>query len=161
MTSFAPPIQNPAIRFNDSVETLLRSKSGEIWTVSPEATVFEAVEQMSHRQVGALPVVSGDELTGMISERDYARKVILQGRNSRDTKVHEIMTGDVHSVTPRHTIDECMRLMTTSRVRHLPVVENGQLKGILSIGDLVNWIISSQEATIVHLHNYIAGSYPG
>jgi predicted transcriptional regulator len=161
MMSFAPPIQNPTLRFGDSVVSLLRAKSGDTWTVSPDATVFEAVEQMSHRQVGALPVVEGTELVGMISERDYARKVILQGRNSRDTQVREIMSGDVHWVTPQHTVDDCMRLMTTSRVRHLPVLENGRIVGILSIGDLVNWIISSQEATILHLHNYISGSYPG
>jgi CBS domain-containing protein len=149
------------IRLDEPVKSVLRQKVRAVWSVSPEAAVYEAIEQMSEKHVGALVVLTGGKLAGIVSERDYARKVILKGRQSRDTKVQEIMSSPVLYVTPEQTIDECMRLMSSRRVRHLPVLEGETVVGMLSIGDLVNWIISSQQQTIRHLQSYIAGSYPG
>lgn len=149
------------IRFEEPVRNLLRQKGHAVWSISPEATVFEAIQLMSDRQVGALVVLSGGHLSGIISERDYARKVILQGRNSREARVREIMTAPVLFVTPVDTIDECMRLMTTRRVRHLPVLEGETVVGMISIGDVLNWILTAQEETIHQLQSYIAGAYPG
>ena len=151
----------PAMKMVDSIETVLRHKGGQVWSVSPTASVYEAIEMMSERHAGALLVITGGVLVGVISERDYARKVILQGKSSRQTEVQEIMTSPVISVTPGHSVDECMRVMTASRIRHLPVVSNDAVVGVISIGDLVNWIISAQEETIHQLHDYIAGKYPG
>ena len=115
---------------------------------------------MSERQVGCLVVLIGGQLAGIVSERDYARKVILKGRSSHETKVREIMTTPALFVTPEKTVAEAMRIMTGRRVRHLPVLEGDNIVGMLSIGDLVNWVISAQQQTIRHLHNYIAGNYP-
>ena len=145
----------------DSIRFILEHKGRAVWSLSPEASVYEAIQMMSEKQVGALLVMSSHHLVGFISERDYARKVILQGRSSRDTLVSEIMSSPVTTVSPGQTIDECMRLMTANRIRHLPVMEHGRVTGIVSIGDLVRWIISSQEETIHQLHSYIAGAYPG
>ncbi len=145
----------------DSIRFILEHKSSDVWSLPPEASVYEAIQMMSEKQVGALLVMSGHHLVGFISERDYARKVILQGRSSRDTFVSDIMSSPVTTVSPAQTIDECMRLMTANRIRHLPVMEHGRVSGIVSIGDLVRWIISSQEETIHQLHSYIAGAYPG
>jgi CBS domain-containing protein len=150
----------PKIRLDEPVKSLLRQKGRAVWSISPEASVYEAIEQMSEKHIGALVVLSAGKLAGIVSERDYARKVILMGRQSRDTKVREIMTTPALYVTPEQSIDECMRLMSSRRVRHLPVLEGETVVGMLSIGDLVNWIISSHEQTIQHLQNYIAGSYP-
>ncbi len=149
------------IRFDEPVKSLLRQKARGVWSISSEAAVYEAIEQMSEKHVGALVVLTAGKLTGIVSERDYARKVILKGRQSRDTRVREIMSTPVLYVTPEQTIDECMRLMTSRRVRHLPVLEGDTVVGMLSIGDLVSWIITSHEQTIRHLQSYIAGSYPG
>ena len=145
----------------DSIRFILEHKGRDVWSLTPNASVYEAIQMMSDKQVGALLVMKNSNLVGFISERDYARKVILQGRSSRETLVSEIMSSPVITVTPAQTIDECMRLMTANRIRHLPVTEHGQVTGIISIGDLVRWIISSQEETIQHLHSYIAGAYPG
>jgi CBS domain-containing protein len=145
----------------DSIRFILQHKSSEVWSLPSEASVYEAIELMSRKQVGALLVIEDNTLVGFISERDYARKVILKGKSSRDTRVSEIMSSPVMTVTPAQTIDECMRIMTVNRIRHLPVVENGEIVGIVSIGDLVRWIISAQEETIQQLHSYIAGGYPG
>ena len=145
----------------DTVGTILKAKGGQVWSLAPDATVYEAIMMMAEKGVGALPVVSDRKPVGMVSERDYARKVILKGKSSRDTELSEIMTSPVITVTPDHTVDECMRLMTHHRFRHLPVVEGESLVGIISIGDLVNSIISAQAATIDQLHSYIAGKYPG
>jgi CBS domain-containing protein len=150
----------PYMNKTDPIANVLRQKGGDIWTVSPETSVFDALELMAEREVGALLVMEGSQLAGVVSERDYARKVILQGRSSRDTKVREIMTAEVITVTPRHTIDECMKLMTELRVRHLPVTEAAGIAGVVSLGDLVKYVISAQENEIQHLQAYIAGAYP-
>jgi CBS domain-containing protein len=146
---------------SDTVNSVLRQKNREVWSVTPETSVYDALALMANKQIGALPVISGSKLAGVFSERDYARKVILMGRSSKDTRVSEIMTAPAISVTPEHTVDACMRLMTDHRVRHLPVVQDQKVAGIVSIGDLVNWIITKQEETIHQLHGYISGAYPG
>lgn len=146
---------------SDTVNSVLRQKSYHVWSVTPETSVYDALALMADKQIGALLVISGAKLAGIFSERDYARKVILMGRSSKDTRVAEIMTTPAISVTPEHTVDKCMRLMTEHRVRHLPVVQNEGVTGIVSIGDLVNWIITRQEETIHQLHEYISGTYPG
>lgn len=144
-------------KFSDSVESILKQKPGNIWSISPDQSVYEAIREMADKQVGALMVMSEGALVGILSERDYARKVILQGRSSKDTPVSEIMTSPVIYVTPANTLDECMALMTEHRIRHLPVMKGQQLVGVVSIGDLVKWIISAQEETIRHLEHYITG----
>ncbi len=148
------------IHFDEPVKSLLCKKGRAVWFISPEATVYEAINRMSEIHIGALLVLSAEQLVGIISERDYARKVILKGRLSRETRVHEIMTRSVRYVNPETSIDECMRLMTSGRVRHLPVLEGKSVIGIVSMGDLLRWIIGSHEQTIHHLENYINGTYP-
>ena len=150
-----------AIDLQDPVRSLLRQKDRALWSVSPDASVYEAIQQMSERHVGALVVLSGGQLAGIVTERDYARKVILKGRHSNETPVREIMSSPVLYVTPDQSIGECMRLMTSRRVRHLPVMEGDRITGMVSIGDLVNWIINSQDQIIRHLTGYIMGTYPG
>lgn len=144
----------------DTVRTILQTKGCEVWNISPGATVYEAIEQMALKHVGALLVMSQETLVGIISERDYARKVILQGRSSHETLVREIMTPRPVVVAPQQTVHECLQIMTLRRIRHLPVVEEGRVSGIVSIGDLVKAIIATQEFTIDQLHTYIADSYP-
>jgi len=157
----APASVEDRVRLDEAVKSLLRVKGNAVWSISPEATVYEAIEQMAEKQIGSLVVLIAGKLAGIVSERDYARKVILKGKNSHETRVREIMTTPALSVTPHHSIDECMRLMTAYRVRHLPVLEGDKVVAVLSIGDLVNWIISSHEQTIHHLQSYIMGAYPG
>jgi len=140
-----------------TISAVLRKKSGELFSTRPEATVYQALEVMADKQVGALLVMEKDELVGIISERDYARKIILKGKSSKDTPVAEIMTSQVLSVSPRHTVGDCMRIITENRVRHLPVLEDSAVVGLISIGDLVNWIITEQQETIRHLEAYISG----
>jgi CBS domain-containing protein len=140
-----------------SVGQLLRSKGNAVWSVTPDTTVYDAIKLMAQKEVGALLVLEGDKLMGIISERDYARKVILRGRSSKDTPVRDIMTERVLYVRPEQTIEECMALMTAKRVRHLPVCEDDHVIGVVSIGDLVKSVISQQEYLIQQLENYIAG----
>ena len=156
----APALQENAIRFDEPVRSLLRPKGRVIWSIGPDDTVFRAIELMSEKQIGCLVVLTGGQLAGIVSERDYARKVILKGRSSQDTRVREIMTSPALFVTPEKTVADAMRIMTGRRVRHLPVLEGDAVVGMLSIGDLVNWVMNSQQQTIKHLHNYIAGNYP-
>ena len=141
-----------------TVTNLLREKKEtHLWSISPDATVYAAIELMADKNIGAVPVVQEGRLLGMLSERDYTRNVILKGKSSKNSLVREIMSTDPATVSPDESLGECMRLMTDKRVRHLPVVQNGELVGILSIGDLVKWIISSQTAAIEQLTKYIFG----
>ena len=141
------------------IGSLLGAKGGAIFSIEPNATVFDAIARMAECGVGALLVLDGDRLAGIVSERDYTRKVILKGRSSKEERVEEIMTSDVVSATPEQTVEEAMRLMTNRHIRHLPIIDNGRVVGVVSIGDLVKWTISAQEETIEHLTRYIAGSY--
>ena len=145
----------------DSVRLVLKQKGQDIWYVSPDACVYDAIEIMAEKYVGALLVVSEGNLVGVVSERDYARKVILQGKSSKQTQVKEIMTTPAIFVTPQHTVEDSMRIMTDKHIRHLPVVEDGKILGVVSIGDLVKWMISAQQQTISQLHSYITNTYPG
>ena len=146
---------------SEKIASILNNKNSRIWSTDPEATVYDAIALMADKAIGALLVLSEGELVGVISERDYARKIILHGRSSKDTRVREIMTSPPITVNPEHTVDECMRIVTEHRVRHLPVLDQDKLVGVISIGDLVNAIIEAQAHTIHQLHTYIAGTYPG
>jgi CBS domain-containing protein len=139
------------------VSYLLAFKPKSVWTVGPETPVLEAIQVMADKHIGALPVMRDDELVGIVSERDYARKVILLGRSSSDTPVWQIMTSDVVSVSPDELVHRCMEIMTERRIRHLPVLDKGKLVGIISIGDLVKAVIEEQQQTITQLERYIAG----
>ncbi len=140
-----------------TVRDILRTKGPDVWTISPAATVYEALSRMAEKNVGALVVVEGGRVIGILSERDYARKVILHGKASRDLPVGEIMTCPVYYVRPQQTVQECMMQMTDKHVRHLPVLEDDRLVGVISIGDAVKAIIEEQEFTIQQLENYITG----
>lgn len=144
-----------------TIDAILGQKNREVHSISPEATVFEAVEMMASRNVGALLVVRDQRLVGMVSERDYTRKVMLHGKRSRETRVEEIMSTDLTVTHPHDPVETCLRLMTDKRIRHLPVMDGDTVTGIISIGDLVKWVISVQSATIQHLENYISGGYSG
>ena len=143
-----------------TIGSILNRKGTTVWSVSPTNTVFEAISMMAEKNVGALPVLEGDRLVGMISERDYARKVILLGRGSRETSVAEIMTVNLKTVGLSESVQECMQIMTDNRVRHVPVLEGDKLAGLISIGDCVNWIISAQTAAIDDLERFVTGAYP-
>lgn len=148
------------IKLSSEIGSVLTKKGYGVWIVTPDQIVYEAIEKMADKAVGALLVMSEDNLVGIISERDYARKVILEGKSSRATRVREIMSSPVVFVTPDQTVDECMDIMTRRRIRHLPVMKNERVLGIVSIGDLVKWVVSEQESTIEHLQNYISTKYP-
>ena len=142
-----------------TINEILNHKGSAVWTISPDATVFEAIQMMADKNVGALLVTEKEKLIGIISERDYTRKVALKGKSSKELKVREILSDRVTHVAPNQSVEDCMRLMTEHRVRHLPVMDGEKIAGLVSIGDLVNWIISAQTTTIRQLETYISG-YP-
>ena len=149
------------MEIHGTVRDILQNKGGEVWTTSPHTTVYEAVGLMGEKNIGALVAIEDGEVVGVLSERDYSRKVVLQGRTSRDTLVGEILTRPAVTVRRKDGIEKCMQLMTSQRIRHLPVVEDGRLVGLISIGDLVSWVMQSQRHTILQLQGYISGEYPG
>ena len=144
-----------------SVRPVLEAKGSRVWSVAPEAMVFDAIKMMAEKSVGALLVMNDGKPVGIVSERDYARKVILLGKASKKTRVSEIMSAPVIFVTPDYTVDECFYLMTAHRIRHLPVMDGDRLAGVLSIGDLVRATVAAQKTTIDQLTHYILGHYPG
>ena len=141
---------------------ILQTKGGgEVWTTTPDQTVYDAIRLMGEKNVGALVVIEQGEIAGVLSERDYSRKVVLCGRTSRDTRVGDIIERPAITVGPAESVESCMHLMTAKRIRHLPVLEEGKLAGLVSMGDLVRWVMHSQQQTIQQLHGYISGEYPG
>jgi CBS domain-containing protein len=151
--------RSPPMIPHGTISEILVHKGSAAWSIGPDATVFEAIQLMSGKNVGALLVTDGDKLVGIVSERDYTRKVALRGRTSKELKVREILSEKLIHVTPKHTVEECLRLMTEQRIRHLPVLEGEKIAGVVSIGDLVNWVITAQSTTIRQLETYITG-YP-
>jgi len=144
-----------------TVKDILSKKDPHIYTISPDETVFNSLKVMAEKNIGALIVTDGDQVQGIFSERDYARKVILKGKSSKELKVSEVMTPKVLVVTPKNTVDECMALMTEKHVRHLPVIDDGKLVGVVSIGDIVKQIIADHKFTINELEKYISGDISG
>ena len=142
-----------------TVRKVLQTKGGHVWRIAPQATAYDALQLMAERDIGALLVVDGEEIVGVFSERDYARKVILKGRSSKVASVGELMNSPVFYIEPDKTIEECMALMTAKRMRHLPVLDHGRLLGMVSIGDVVNALITEQKVAITDLENYITGGY--
>jgi CBS domain-containing protein len=148
------------MKTNATTRQILQRKGNNVWSVTPDTLVYRALQMMQEKEIGAMVVISeAGDLEGIISERDYARKVILEGRSSRETATADIMTRELHSVSPNATADECISLMLRNRIRHLPVLEGGKLVGLVSIGDVVKAIVKEQRNTIEHLDNYISGKY--
>lgn len=143
-----------------TIEKILCQKTGQIWSVAPDATVYDAIALMAEKNVGALLVMEEEKLVGIVSERDYSRKVMLRGKTSRNSIVREIMTTDLTTAHPGETVEGCLRFMTEKHIRHLPVVHEGNLRGVISIGDLVKEVISTQNAALDQLRDYISGGYP-
>lgn len=145
-----------------TVRDILQGKGDQVWTIHEDATVYQAIGLMGEKNIGALVVLDDKEqVAGVISERDYSRKVVLQGRTSRETKVADILSRPVITVQRKDSISDCLKLMSEKRIRHLPVIVDGRLVGIISMGDIVNWVMESQKSTIQQLHGYITGDYPG
>ena len=142
-----------------TIDSILKQKTGSLWSVPPNTTVFETIQLMADKNIGAVLVRAGEKLVGIVSERDYTRKVAIKGKSSKETPVGDIVSTPVITVTLNHTVEECMRLMTENRIRHLPVLEGDRVVGVISIGDLVNWVISAQSVAIKQMENYIAGNY--
>jgi CBS domain-containing protein len=149
------------MELTDTIREVLERKGRGLFSVERQITVYDAVQRMADRDIGAVAVMDADRLLGIFSERDYARKIILLGRSSKDTSVGEVMSYPAPTITPEESVEHCLCVMTTYRLRHLIVIENGRPVGIVSIGDLVNWIISAQEEMIGQLHSYITAKYPG
>jgi CBS domain-containing protein len=140
-----------------TINEVLDDKGSQVWSVTPTTLVYDAIQMMADKNIGALPVLDGERVLGIVSERDYTRKVVLQGKSSKSTEVREIITGQIVAVTRDQTVQDGLRLMTKHRIRHLPVMEGHKLLGIVSIGDLVNAVINAQQATIDQLQTYING----
>lgn len=150
------------MKISDTIGLVLKSKAeSKVHTIAPDQTVFEAIQMMAKYDIGALLVLSENRVVGILSERDYARKGFLMGHPSKETQVQQIMTSPVFFVSPQHTVDECMTIMTQHHFRHLPVLQGETLVGLVSIGDMVKWVISGHEKTIQELQGYITGAYPG
>jgi CBS domain-containing protein len=143
-----------------TVSSILSQKDGQVWSIAPDSTVYDAIALMAEKNIGALPVLAGRKVVGIITERDYTRKVVLKGKSSKDTAVKEIMTGALILAHPNDSVTGCMKTMTDRRVRHLPVVEAGQMLGIVSMGDIVRWVMETQAATIDQLEQYVTGAVP-
>jgi CBS domain-containing protein len=144
------------MEFADAIGPMLKQK-GQVWSTAPSACVYDAVVTMAEKSVGALLVMEEGKVVGILSERDYARKIVIKGKSSKETPVSEIMSSPVIFVTPKHTVGDCMRIITENRIRHLPVIEGERVLGVISIGDLVNWVMQAQQETIRHLEAYITG----
>lgn len=150
------------MEINASIASILQQKAhAAIQAVAPDTLVYDAIKLMADRNIGCVLVMQGDLLLGIVSERDYTRKVVLQGRSSKTTTVREIMTADVICVTPKHGVEETLRIVTENRVRHLPVMDDGRVTGLISIGDLVKWVMNAQRSALNQLEAYVAGGYPG
>jgi CBS domain-containing protein len=143
------------------IGAILNQKDGNVFSIAPDAMVFEAITLMAEKNIGALLVLKGKKLVGIFSERDYTRKVFVRGKSSKETRVEEIMSSDVRVTHPNESVDDCLRIMTDKHIRHLPVLDGDKIVGIISIGDLVKHVISCQSAAIAHLENYISGGYTG